>query len=257
MFNLVKAEIYRLFNRRFLYIFWGILIFLTFITISPMKAPMDDLIALSKVTLVLPIFLWPLLTDAITGEEFKDNTYINTVTFGITRLKFFFTKTIVSCFLAIMTVLIVVITWCLSASLAIGSMVSGELLINFLVSITAALPLYLAAMLLSILLTFLFKKSSLALFSYWGIIGFGYFINIVQSFNTVKLGPLYDALLTTQLTHLVGPLKMIHINTAAIKMSTAGGGITDTKQMFTAAIIGTIYIMVFILSGAFLNRKWK
>ena len=256
MFNLVKAEIYRLFNRRFIYIFWGILIFLTFITISPLKAPINDLIALSKVTLVLPIFLWPLLTDAITCEEFKDNTYINTVTFGITRLKFFITKTIVSCFLVIMTVLIVVITWCLSASLAIGSMVSGELLINFFASITAALPLYLAAMLLSILLTFVFRKSSLALFSYWGIIGFSYFINIVQSFNSVKL-PLYDALLTTQLTQLVGPPKMIHINNAAIKLSTAGGGITDTKQMFTAAVIGTAYIMVFILSGAFLNRKWK
>ena len=256
MINLVKAEMYRLINRKFLYILSGTLVLFIFLLTAAMRVPLGDFIALSKVFIVLPIFLWPIITDAVIGEEFKDKTYINTVTYGVTKLSFYISKVIASSIIVLMLTFLMVLSWYMFTSLMAGGLVGGELLINLILSVLAALPLYLAAVLFSTLLAFMLRKSSLAMFVYWGAISLSFFINLVQQFN-MKFGPIYDALLTTQLLKLAGSPKMIHINTPSIKLSFVGGGITGCTQMYTAVIIGAAYILAFIVISVILNRKWK
>lgn len=257
MINLVKAELYRIFNRKFFYILSGTLVLFIVLLTAVMRVPLEDFIALSKVFIVLPVFLWPIITDAVIGEEFKDNTYINTVTYGVSKLRFYMAKVIVSCTIVLILTSIMVFFWYISTSLMMGGLAGGKLLINFLLSVLAALPLYLAAVIFSALLAFALRKNNLAMLFYWGTISFSFFINIVQQFNSIKFGPIYDALLTTQLLKLVGSAKMLHINTPSIKLSVVGGGITDYTQIYTSVTIGVVYILVFIVISVIINRKWK
>jgi ABC-2 type transport system permease protein len=257
MINFIKAELYRLFNRKFLYLFWGILALMILLFSVSLGESEDSLVSISKIFLVIPVFLWPIVTDAAAGEEFKDNNYINSAAYGITKVKFFVTKAIITSILVMLTIFFMLFFWSATASFALKEWVSGELYYNFLSSAFAALPLYIAAALFNLLLAFLLRKSSLSIIIYFAVIAFSYLINAAKFLGNSLFGALYDNLLTTQITRLIGPAKSINIQTDFISISAFGGGSTGSGQMLTAAAIGTIYILVFFVIGILLNRKWK
>jgi hypothetical protein len=222
-----------------------------------MRIPINDLIYISKVFLLLPVFLWPILTDAVIGEEFRDNTFVNTVTYGVTKLKFYFSKIIVTCIMVFLFIFLMVFFWYISILLSDHNLLYGELLTNFLLSILSALPLYIATVILSAMLNFVLKRSNLSMFFYWGAITTSFFVNIVQQYSNNKPDIIYEVLLTTQLLKLVGPAKMISITSPLVKLTTFGGGITTSEQMITAAFIGAVYIVILLVISSFLNQKWK
>lgn len=257
MINLVKAELYRLFHRKFLYIFWSILIALAFVNSAFATSGLDTVLSLAKALVVLPVFLWPLLTDIITAEEYKYNTYINTVTYGVTKIQYYLTKALISSILVIITAFLTVLALCVGASLTYGNLFGDEFFINFVLSILAALPLYIASAIFSVILVLLIKKGSQASFAYWGIIMFSYIINYVQLSGGSKAGFLVKSLITTQLINLIGKVRMVEMRSLFISIDTAGGGMVGTADMLTAAMTGIAHILVLLTVGILLNRKWK
>lgn len=257
MINLVKAELFRLFNRKFLYIFWGILMAFAFINSVFAISPLETVISLAKVLVILPVFLWPLLTDIIVAEEYKDNTYINTVAYGVTKIQYFLTKALIASILVIISAFLTVTALWVGASIAYGYFVGGEFFINFVLSICAALPLYIAAAIFSVILVLLIKKGSQASFAYWGLITLSYIINYIQITNGSRPGFFTKTLITTHLINLIGDTKMIEMKSHLLSIDITGGGMVSIADISTAAWTGVAHLVVLLIIGILLNRKWK
>ena len=264
MINLIKSEFYRLFNRKYIYVFWSILVFISLVfnilNALFMKISLDNMLSMSLLALIIPVFLWPVLTEAIIGEEFKENTYMNIASFGISKTTYFLSKVIVSAGLVFITVCITVLTYAGSAFLlsTAGEKTNTTLFTNYLPAVMSALPLYIAAIIISTLLTFWIKKNGFAIFSYLGLF---FFINpllsVLHLFGIKQIDAIRSFLITSQIFDLMGRLHTVNIKTSHMQADLIGGGTASGAQMLTAAGVGLVYILILVVAGALVNREWK
>ena len=225
-----------------------------------MKVPLDDMLSMSLLALIIPIFLWPVLTEAVTGEEFRENTYMNTAAFGVPKTSYFLSKVIVSAILVFITVCITVFTYAGSAFLlsTAGEKANTTLFTNYLPAVMSALPLYIAAIIISMLLTFRIKKNSFAIFSYLGLFFFiNPFLSILHLFGSKQIDAIRSFLITSQIFDLMGRLHTVNIKTSHIQANLIGGGTASGAQMLTAAGTGLVYILILVVAGVLVNREWK
>ncbi len=258
MLSIIRAEFYRLFNRVYLYVFFGILIVISVLTALTMNFPLNEVLSVSIFALIIPVFLWPFLVDIVCGEEFTENTFVNTLAFGVSKTAIFISKVIVSSILVIITVLVTVVTF-LSSVFAFANhngITPEPLLGNYILAIFAALPLYISAIIIGILLMFVIKKNSLANLTYLVLfLCVNPLFELLRLFG-VNLEYLTNFMITKQLVFLMGEIRSVNINTPKIKMNIIGGSIASQDQMLTAAVIGLIYIIsLLLLSVPVIRRK--
>lgn len=257
MINIVRAEFYRLFNRAYFYIFWGVLIAAALITAAVMDFPLQDVLSVSIFAIIVPVFLWPFIIEVVSGEEFKDNTFVNTITCGVSKTAYYISKIIVSSVIAILTVLITVLAF-MGGATAFGTdsvMPFDPIVANYLLAIFSALPLYIAAMIAGTLLMFVIKKNSLAILAYFFIfLCVNPVLSILKLFG-LKVGNIVYFLITNQLIILMGKIRFINIDTSNLKLNTMGGSIATREQMLTAAGIGFVYTVVLLLFSIPIIKK--
>ncbi len=256
MLNLVIAELYRLLNRKYLIVFWGILVLIALLSTFFVRIPFNQWLSISMPALLVPVFLWPIITDVVAGEEFKENTISNTASFGISKIKFFLSKVVVSAVLVIITVFVTVFTFTFSAWLLSpnGVVKDGITLSNYIQTVLAIIPLYFATITICTLLTFTIQRQSLATFVYIGLFSVNPLAVLMGASDYIP-GKKY--FITTQIFDLLGSPKMVSLKTSAITMNTLGGSASDNKTLLFAVGVGLLYLLVFSLIGALANRKWN
>ena len=257
MYNLIKAEIFRLFNRKSLYVFWIAICVLTVIIVVLADSPPDILLSLVKPAFVIPVFLWPILTEVIIGEDYKDDTYINVVTYGVSKREFCLGKLLVAWLVVFITSVITMLVLYVSIMVVTGSMLTGGFFYNTILAMLAAVPLDMAWVSLQVLLVISIKRGSLASLVYLGSLLACYLVNIVQLMNRNKGNFLVDALPTTQLIHLIGEARALSIASPFLKLNTAGGSMVADGVMWKAAMVGLGYCIIFTVIGMLFHRRWE
>lgn len=248
MINYIKAELYRNFNRPYLWIYSLIIAAIPLMIIILCKinylssVNLAALLKFSLSVLIIPIYLVIGMIDMISCEEYKNGTLKNVLSFGVPRGKLIVSKFVAAVILAFMSAFIVLIVLCGSGAilLGVGSNISSVFLDTFM-RIGAAVPLWIAAIAIGIFFNMLITNSNVFSFVYIGI-----FLIMPQGFKLLsifvsdKFKYLYDIFPTTQLSNL-GKLKI------------ASGQINE------AIALGCLYTVVFLILSiiCFKNKEIK
>ena len=113
MFNYIRAELYRNFNRKHFWMFTGVLAALPLAIIilgrgnNVQGVNFSMLLNSSLYMLSVPVFLIAMIVDMVTAEENKFQTMRNVIAFGVPRYKFILSKIIVSVILAFTSAVII------------------------------------------------------------------------------------------------------------------------------------------------------
>ncbi len=257
MINLVRSEFYRLFNRVYLFVFWGVLIAIALFTASLMDMPLNYVLSTSIFAIIIPVFLWPFIIEVVSGEEFKDGTFINSISYGVSKTSYYVSKIIVSAVIAILTVLLTVLAF-MGGAMVFGrysGMISDPTAANFFLAVISAMPLYIAAMIAGTFMVFVIKKNSLAILAYFFIFLCVNPVLSILKLLGLKVGNIVYFLITNQLIILMGKIRFINIDTPNLKLNTIGGSIATREQMLTAAVIGFVYIAALLLISIPIVKK--
>lgn len=247
MFNYIKAELYRNFNRLY---FWGytfgICIFILAINIimkiTSVGSNVNLTVLFQAATFMLgiPVFLIVAMVDMCIAEEEKHVTLKNVVSFGFERNKLVLSKIIVTVILSIISAAIILTVFFGSSIMLfpIGDKFSIDIVINFITRLSGAMVLWIAAISICSFLAFVIKSNTM--FSLVYVMIFLFFrkiILILSSLVSDKFKYIYDILITTNLDIL------------------AKGELTNSNLNF-AILIGAIYIIVFtILTMIYVKNK--
>lgn len=126
MLNYIKAELYRNFNRAQFWVYSGVIAALALllnILLAASSSSKIDLSFLFEATtqiLFLPIFLVATFIDITTGEEQKNLTLKNAVSFGVQRSKIALSKVIVTVILSFIAAIMIFTVFFGSGALLFG-----------------------------------------------------------------------------------------------------------------------------------------
>jgi len=152
MRNYIGAELYRNFNRVYLWLYTGVFAVLALAAVIILRAynvPEMNLTSLTEMgtsMLIMPVFLVVAMIDMVTAEEQKNQTMRNIVTFGISRNKIILSKLIVTVILSLISAFIILALFLGSTSVlfGLGAGFPGVFLTHFS-RIIVAVPLWIAA----------------------------------------------------------------------------------------------------------------
>lgn len=245
MLNLIKADLFKVFNRAYMYIFLGIMVFIVIgvnlLVLIAATTPLTvfDIMSLGLKMLIFPIFFVLMFVDITANEEMKDSIIKNAIDFGIPRNKLYLSKIITSVILAFISAIVVLTAFLGSAFLLLspGEAFTAAFAAEFTLKILCALPLYIGAITIGVLFSFVIKKSTLFAFAYVGLFTIiGSIIKMLIYLISDKFLWVYNALITTNLTIL------------------SGDNVTSV-QMFTAAGIGFVYTIIFTVIGVMVFKR--
>ncbi|MBU3105102.1 ABC transporter permease [Clostridium gasigenes] len=245
MINYIKAEIYRNFNRKYLWIatvIISILAILANVALLKIKTDMDlensnkALAMLFNMVLTMPIFIVVIFVDCVTAEENKFDTVKNVITFGLSRTKLVLGKIITSTLLAIIVVIVAISVFIIAYATLIG--LNDEMVVKFydlLRNILVVMPLWIACMCMATSISIVVKNSNVFVMIYLGIILLdGVVVKILETFVWSKFSILNDILIDYK-----------------IEAITVG-----QAEPLSAIVLGVIYIVLFTaLSVVCINKK--
>lgn len=245
MLNYIRAELYRNFNRAYLWLYTGIISALAVTLLSMLKntgAPnmgLSDMVKLCTYALSFPVFLVAAMLDMVTAEEQKNQTLRNVVTFGVSRSKIILSKIIVSIILAVVCAVIISLLFFGTDALllGLGKNFPGEIKQDTL-RILAAVPLWCGAIAVG---TFIFISISniyAASFVYAGLFSAtSKILQVLAYLVSDKFNYIRHILITTQLENLGAPQ-------------------LTSQGMLKAVFVGISYTVVFtVLSMIYFKKK--
>jgi ABC-2 type transport system permease protein len=245
MLNYIKAELYRNFNRAHLWVYSGVIAAMTLalnILIKISNAPDMDLSFLFEMMtqmLIMPIFLVATFIDVSTGEEQKNLTLKNAVSFGVQRSKIALSKIIVTVILSFMAAIIIFTVFFGSGAVLFGIGEGSMTVIrDALIRILAALPLWIGAISVGTFISLVLNNNTAAAFVYAGTFTvISGVVNLLTMLVSDKFSYISKFLITTQLVNL--------------KESNLGNDI-----LFKAVGIGIAYTILFTaLSMLYIEKK--
>lgn len=246
MINYIKAELYRNFNRTYL---WGYTALMSVFALAMnilMKIfssansgyGLYAMFAIITNVLIVPIFLIVPILDMSIAEEQKNQTMKNTLAFGLSRDKFVLSKFIVSIILSLIFGVIMLGVFYGSGAILFGlGAGSSAMISDALIKLLISLPLWIGAISIGIFLSLAISNNTAFTFVYTGIfLVVSLIIKILYKFVSNDFINVYNILISTQLKSFAGKL---------------------TSHGITLAVVsGIIYTLVFmILSLIYFNRK--
>lgn len=244
MLNLIKADLYKVFNRAYMYVFLGIMVVLSIaanVLLKTANVPVTayDIMQMGLDSLIIPIFLVIMFVDITASEEIKDGILKNTVAFGISRVKLYISKIVSSVILAFISAFVILTAFIGSAFLIFepGKHFTGSFAADFSYRILSAIPLYIAAIVICMMLAFIIKKNMLFAFTYAALfVVINLIVKVLYTLVSEKFLWVYNLLITRNLKFL-------------------SGDIVTSTQMLTAAGIGFAYAIIFTLMGIMVFKK--
>lgn len=248
MINYIKAELYRNFNRPYLWIYSLIIAAIPLIIVILCKTSnvssvnLAALLKFSLSVLIIPVYLVIGMIDMISCEEYKNGTLKNVVSFGVPRGKLIVSKFAAAVIVAFISAFIVLIVLCGSGAilLGVGNNI-GSVFLDTFMRIGAAVPLWISAIAIGIFFNMLITNSNVFSFVYIGIFlimpqGF----KLLSIFASHKFKYLYDIFPTTQLNNL-GKSQIV------------------SGQINEAIVLGCLYTVVFLILSiiCFKNKEIK
>lgn len=248
MHNYIKAELYRNFNRVY---FWGytggiaaftllINILLKISSVSESVMNLTILLETSTHMLIIPTFLILPIVEMVTAEEYKNLTFKNVLSFGISRNKLVLSKIIVSIILSLVASIIILAVFFGSGTIlfGVGKAFSSTILINFIKRLLASSVLWIGSIGVCTFFAFTFKNSNIFSLTYaFTFILLSKFIKLLSVLISEKLMYIHDILITTHIDK---------ISSSQITNST----------LYLGALTGIIYLIVFtILSIIYIKKK--
>jgi hypothetical protein len=244
MLKLIKAELYKTFNRAYYYVFICCTVFFIgslYAGIYLTKVPITvyNLMAMGVNTLKTPVFLILMIVSTITNEEIKEKTLRNTLSFGVSRNSLYMAKLITSIILATISAVIILAVFVGGAYILFkpGSELTPMFVKDFFLRILYAVPMYTAAIAISALLGFVIKSEMVYAFSYLGLfVAVKPVIQLLCYFISDKFIYIYNILISTRLS-MLGDMKT--------------GGIDS----LTTVILGIAYTVIFTAIGIVVFRR--
>lgn len=245
MFNYIRAELYRNFNRMYFWVFTGVMAALAVAIIILSKvdniARLDFSMLLDTILYVMamPIYIVACFIDMVTAEENKNQTLRNAITFGIPRRKLVLSKLIVTVILSLVSAFIVLGLFYGSAAALFGiDQGTGEVFSKVLPRLLTALPLWIGAISIGTFLGIAINNNTLFGFAYAGVFLLTSKIILVLSYVVSdKFMKINNYLISTRLTTLRNPN-------------------LTSKDLWTSALIGICYTIVFtIINMIYFSKK--
>lgn len=225
MFNLIKADLYKSFHRQSLYIFTALMLCFALL-VNVVFASVDQGISAVKASLELltfPLLFLIIFVDIVTAEENKLHTSKNTISYGLSRIKFFIAKNITATVLGMIVGTITIVVYLGSALVLLQpenidyTMLFTDILLRYAI----AFLIYIAAINLGTFLACVIKQNSYFILAYNAIILIPTFIFQILSQKFPIFMLLNKFLLITQSgdiakmdhAHLIVPvcISLVHI----------------------------------------------
>lgn len=244
MLNYIKADLYKALNRAYMYVFLGVMVVLAFsvnllIRIYSPQMTAGSIMQISIGMLMVPIFLVLMNVDVISGDDVREHTFKNILSYGVPRSKLYVANIMASVILAFIIFSITLMVLLGSAFLFLepGKIVTAAFLKDYFLRILAAIPLYIAAISFGTLLSIIIKSNNAFGFAYAMIfVAFAPIIKAVASLISYKIMILYNVLITAQITNLT-------------QRAVSNGA------LFEAALTGIIYTAIFTIIGIIVFNK--
>lgn len=244
MLNLIKADLYKVFHRKYLYIFWALMLLTVveanYIVYKNLPSfTVYDMLSLSLSFLKVPIYLIIILIDMTLADELKDNLLKNALSFGIPRRKLYVSKIITCWILAVLSTVLILSAFIGSAFFLLqpGMHFTNFFAASFVLRILCALPLYTAALTIGICLCVLIRNNMVFGFLYAAI------FTVLEPLTSIL-----SALVSQYFDLLHGILISTHIKRIAEEPLT-------NLSMGTALGLGVIYTFIFTWLGIAAFRK--
>ena len=192
MLNLIKAELYRTFRRKYTLVLLlggaacAILVPLLFVSMRVTGVIAPE----TSASELVPICLAPLCTfayfgicmlvDCVFSDEYKHTTLKNTVSYGVTRTRIYFAKLAAELVLALLEMVAVVGVFCVSCYLFLGTGTPEAFELGLRLSlqkVAQVFPIWLAGLAIANVFYFLTRGSAAVL----GYLGVTLFIPVVIS----------------------------------------------------------------------------
>lgn len=245
LLNYIKADIYKVLNRKYMYILLGILVLFAFgfnllLRINKLNdATAYEMLTISTNMIEIPIFLVLMIVDAVTADQVKEHTLKNVISSGASRTKFYLANVITSVIIAYVMAAITLAVFCGSAVLLLqpGKGLTSAFMAQYFMRFGSASVLYIAGISIGILLAFFIKSNASFAFVYIAVILVPKAIlEALIYFISKKFVVIGNALITTQLDNI-------------------SKSVVTGNQMLTAVITGLIYIVVFVVIGIAVFRR--
>ncbi|OPJ57902.1 ABC transporter permease [Clostridium oryzae] len=247
MINYIKAELYRNFNRKYFWLYTGIIVaaivglnlLLRASASGSNSYNLSIAMGLSVRMLTVPIFLAFVTLDFSILEEYKNLTMKNVLSFGLPRSTYILSKFIVSVFFSLLLALIVMVSFYGSTALLFGiGHKAGAITFSTLLSIIAAsIPLWIASLAIGTFISVIISNPTIVsfVFAFLFLVG-AQLVKLLYMLVSHNFIHVYNILITPQLGNF------------AVKFTSA--------SIEKAVISGIIYTIVFIgLSIIIFNKK--
>ena len=243
MLNYIRADIYRNLNRKYFWIYTGIIAAMAVLVTVLFKVTngiagkdFNLVLNIATQTFTLPIYLVGAFVEMATSDEQKNQTFKNVVSFGVTRNTIAISKVITSVILSILSAFIILTAFSISGLILLGG--PSDFLSEFLIRFSLASVLWIGAISIGTFIALVFNSSNISAFVYMGI--FAMTKNIISILSILvwdKFSYLNNFLISTKLNILAKePLIMENIG--------------------PAILVGVIYTIVFTgLSMLYLRKK--
>lgn len=244
MLNYIKADLYKTLHRPYLYVTTGVillfdLVMMILMMTSSAHENVGFIIGLLNSMLVAPVFLILMMVDVVSGDDVREHTFKNTLSYGVSRSKLYISNIIASTIIAaVVFTLIVLFTIGLSFLILPSGNNTVTLLGELFIRILVAVPLYTAAISIGTLLSIILKKSS----------SFGFFYAMVF---------LIIAPITNFLTRTVSAsFSVVYNLLITVQLDKIAAKSATCAVMTKAAVSGIIYTIIFTVIGIVIfNRQ--
>ncbi|WP_411169366.1 ABC transporter permease [Clostridium sp. MB05] len=243
MLNYIRADIYRNLNRKYFWIYTGIIaamaVLVTVLFYISNGIPDKDfnlVLNIATQAFTLPIYLVGAFVEMATSDEQKNQTFKNVVSFGVTRNTIAISKVITAVILSILSAFIILTAFSISGLILLGG--PSDFLSEFLIRFSLASVLWIAAISIGTFIALVFNSSNISAIVYFGIfLMTKNIISLVSLLVWDKFSYLNKFLISTKLNILAKePLIMENIG--------------------PAILVGVIYTIVFTgLSMLYLRKK--
>lgn len=245
LLNYIKADIYKTLNRKYMYVFLGVMLLLALTFNVALRvyqfrfSSVYEVMDISLGLLIAPMFLVIMMVDVVIADQIVQHTYKNVVAFGASRVKLYLANVITSIIIAIVLAIIILAVFLGSAVLLLqpGDGLTAGFVCDYFLRIGAAMLVYIACIAIGSLLAIVLKNNTVFAFTYAGCFLFiSGIIKLLATYVSDKFSVLSKILLTTQVYNLIG--------------KTVSG-----YQLLSAVFAGIIYTIIFIIIGVIVFKR--
>ena len=234
MFNCIKAELYRVLNRKYNYVLLEILIVISII-ISIFSSDVNSMKEFYQSELnVVTYFLIPIITFGAFSDEYKFGTLKNSISSGFSRNSIYLSKALIQLILVFSDLFIVITIYFLCISVLRKADI--YLLILLLKKLILLIPSFIAIISLVNFFMFSIKNSVIAMYSYFLFIILPTIINA-----TIKVNSSLKFIHNIQLTNCIH--NIIYTDTI------------NNSHIVNSTLIPLIYVLIFNIIGMLLFEK--